>query len=72
MFPPPTQNTMGGCNQIALLILYYISSRLVIFLKVIDAPIRVQVPNIFALTVSFKFFNFSCQILLLFVPEMYS
>jgi hypothetical protein len=45
-----------------------ISSRLVTLLKVIDAPI--QVPNIFYLTVSFKFLNFSFQICLIFVPEM--
>ena len=69
MIPPPTQNTVGVCNQIALLILYYIISKLVTLFKVIDAPI--QVPNIFHLTVSFKFLNFSFQICLLFVPEMY-
>jgi len=42
-------------NQITLLVPYYISSRLVTLLKVTDAPI--QVPNIFYLTVSFKFLN---------------
>jgi len=59
---------LGICNQITLVILYYMSSRLVSLLKVIDAPI--QVPNIFYLTVSYKFLYFSFQILLLFVPEM--
>ena len=39
---------------------------MVTLLKVIDPPI--QVPNIFDLTVSFKFL--SLQICLLFVPEM--
>ena len=58
-----SQNTVGVCNQISLLLLYYINSRLVTFLKFIDAPI--QVPNIFYLTVSFKFLNFSFQICLL-------
>jgi hypothetical protein len=29
-----------------------------------------QVPNIFYLTFSFKFLNFSLQVFLLFVPEM--
>ena len=42
MVPPPNQNTVGVCNQITLLILYYISSRLVTLLKVIDAPIQVS------------------------------
>ena len=62
MVPPPSQNTVGAWNQITLLILYHISSRLVTLLKVIDAPI--QVPNIFYLTVSSKFLNFSFQICL--------
>ena len=49
----PSLNTVGVCNQITLLILYCISSRLVTVLKVNDAPI--QVPNIFFyLTISFK------------------
>jgi len=47
MIPPPTQNTVGICNQITFLVLYYISSRLVPLRKFIDAPI--QVPNIFIL-----------------------
>jgi len=38
---------MGACNQITILILYYISSRLATLVKVIDAPI--QVPNILIL-----------------------
>jgi len=66
--PPPSQNTVGVCNQITYVILHYSSSRLVTLLKVIDAPI--QVPNIFYLIVSFKFLNCSFQICLLFVPEM--
>jgi hypothetical protein len=65
---PPSQNTVGICNQISLLILYYIYSRLVTLFKVSDATI--QVPNIFDLTISFKFLYFSFQICLLFVPEM--
>ena len=68
MVPPPSQNTVGVCNQITFLILYYISSRLVTHLKVIDAPI--QVPYIFYRTLSFKFINFSFQIFLLFFPGM--
>jgi len=67
MDPPLSQNTVGICNQMTLLILYYISSRLLTLLKVTDAPI--QVPIIFYLTVIFKFLNFSFQICLLFVPE---
>jgi len=59
---------VGVGNQITFLILYYIISSLVPLLQVIDAPI--QVPNIFYLTVSFKFLNFSFQICLIFVPEI--
>ena len=66
--PPPTQNTVGACDQITCFILYYISSRLGTLLKVIDAPIKV--PYIFNLTVSFKILNCGLQIGLLFVPEM--
>ena len=69
MIPPPGQNTVTVSNQIILLILYYISSRLVTFLKAIDALIKVS--DNFYLTISFKFINFSLQMLLLFVPEMY-
>ena len=68
MFPPPSQNTVAVSNLITLLIPYYISSMLVTFLKIIYAPI--QVPEIFYLTVSFKFIKFSFKIYLLFVPEM--
>ena len=42
--PPPSHNTVGVCNQVAFLILYYITSRLVPLLKVTDVPI--QVPNV--------------------------
>jgi hypothetical protein len=57
------------CNQITLLILYYISSRLLTILKVIDAPIHVPSP-LLKLLGSFKFLNFSFQVYLIFVPEM--
>ena len=56
MVPPPSQNTVGVCNQITLLILYSIISMLVTILLIIDAP--KQVSDIFYLTVSFKFINF--------------
>jgi len=68
MVPPPSQNTVVICNQINLLIPYYISCRLVT-LKITDVPI--QVSDIFDHTVSFKFI-FSFQIFLPFVPEMYA
>jgi len=68
MVPPPSQNTVGVCNQITLFILYYISSRLITLLKII--AVLIQVPNIFYLTVGFKLLNFSFQIFLLFVSEM--
>jgi hypothetical protein len=64
------QNTVGVCNHITSVILHYISSRLVTLLKVIDAPI--QVPNIFYLTVSFKFLNFSFQIIIETIMTLYS
>ena len=67
MIPPPSPNTVE-CKQITLLVLYYIISRLLTLLKVIDAPIRVT--DILDLTVSFKFISFSFQIFLLFVPEV--
>ena len=69
MVPPPPKILWGSANQITLLIIYCISSRLVTLLKVTDALI--QVSDIFYLTVRFKFINFSFQIFLLFIPEMY-
>jgi hypothetical protein len=39
MVPPPSQNTVGVCNQITLLVLSYFSSNLVTLLKITDAPI---------------------------------
>jgi len=57
MAPPPSRSTVAVSIQITLLILYYISSRLVILLKVNNAPL--QVADIFYLPVSFKFNNFS-------------
>ena len=67
MVPPPSKNTVGVCNQITLLILYYISSRKLTLLKVTDAPRQVKYFN---LTVSFTFLNFGFEMLLLSVPEM--
>jgi len=58
MVSPPSQNTVGVCNQITFLILYYISSRTVTLLT--DVPI--QVSDVNDLTVSFKFINFSFQV----------
>ena len=63
--PPTSQNNVGVCNQITLLILYYIRSRLTTLLKVNDAP--AQVYDIFYLTVSFKLISYSFQI---FLPEL--
>ena len=57
MFPPPTQNNVGVCNQITLLIPCYIRFSMVNLLKVIVTPI--QVSDIFYLTVCFKFLNFT-------------
>jgi len=41
MIPPPVQNIVKVCNQITLLIVYCVSSRLVNFLKVSDALVQV-------------------------------
>jgi hypothetical protein len=60
MVPPPSQNTVGLCNQITLLVLYCISSRLVMLLKITEAPL--QVSDIFLITVSFKLINYIFQI----------
>jgi hypothetical protein len=54
MVPPPSQHTVVVCKQIVL--------------TVIDAP--VQVSDIFDLTISFQFINFSFKIFLPFLPEM--
>jgi hypothetical protein len=43
MVPPTSQNTVTVCNQITLLILYYINSTLVTLLEVIDAPHKSQI-----------------------------
>ena len=67
MIPPPSQNIVGVCNQITLLILYFVSFSLVTLLKVPVAPIKVS--DNFYITVSFKFINFIFQIFLFF-PEM--
>ena len=58
--PPPRHNAVGVCNQVTFLILYYLSSRLIPLLHVINTPI--QVPNIVNLTVIFQFLNFNSQI----------
>ena len=39
MVPTTSENTVAVCNQFTLLIFYYIISRSVILLKVIDARI---------------------------------
>jgi hypothetical protein len=62
MVPPPSHNTVEVCNHITLLIVYYISSRLVALLKVTDVPTHVS--DIFDLTVSFMSINYSFQIFL--------
>jgi hypothetical protein len=68
MVPPTGQYIVGVCNQITLLICYYINPRLVTLLKVSDAT--VQVSDILDITFSFKVMNFSFQIFILLVPEM--
>jgi len=60
MIPPPTQYSVGVKNLIAFFILYYISCRLVTILKAID--VHILIPDIFLLTVCFKFIKFKFQI----------
>ena len=68
MIPPPSQNLVGVYNQITLLMLYYITSRLATLVKVLDALTKVS--DILVLTVCFKFINFNFPTFPLFVPEM--
>jgi hypothetical protein len=42
MVPPPIQNALGVCNQITLLIQYYINSSMITVLKVFDAPVQIS------------------------------
>jgi hypothetical protein len=65
--PSCNHNIVDVCNQITLLTIYCINSRLLTIFKVIDAPIHV--PNIFYPTLSFKFLKFNFLICFLFVPE---
>jgi len=53
---PPIQNNLLGCNEIALLILFYISFKLVTLPKITAAP--AQVTGIFYITVRSKLINF--------------
>ena len=62
MIPPPNQNTVAVCNQITILILDYIISRMVTLFKVFDAPM--QVSAILGIIFVSKFMNFSFQIFL--------
>ena len=70
MVSPPGQNTLGACNQITLLVLYCTISRLIALLKVTDTP--TQVSDILCLTLTFKFNNFTFQILPLFFHDMFT
>jgi hypothetical protein len=66
--PPPSHNTVGICNLITLLIVCYISSRLVNILEVTGAPINVSDVYFILLLVSRSSilgFRYS-----FFVPEM--
>jgi len=52
MISPSSQSTVEAGNHITLLIIYYVSSRLVTLPKVIDVP--VQVSDVLVLTICFK------------------
>jgi len=51
MVPPPIQTSVGIIHQITYLILHYISSRLSVLLKVVDALFT---SDIFYFTLCFK------------------
>jgi hypothetical protein len=68
MVPPPSLNPVEVCNQITLLIFYYISSRLATLLKVIEDPI--QVPHILELLFKFQVHQFLLADIPSFVPDM--
>jgi len=68
MFPATSQNVVVVSKQTTLLILCYICPGLVTLLKIINAD--TQASDIFDLTVSIKFINFSFQMFLPSVPEM--
>jgi hypothetical protein len=63
MVPSLSQNIVGACKQIALVILYYISSMLVSLHKVFDAPL--QVYDICNFIVSLRCINCSSHVLIL-------
>lgn len=60
IFPLPSKNSVAVYNQVTPLIIYYISSRVVILLKVTGATI--QVSNIPVLTICFKEVNFTSSV----------
>ena len=62
IFPPHSQNPVGVCKQITLLVLFYISSKMVTLLKLIDTPTKLS--DILYFVLSFKFISFSFQIFL--------
>ena len=69
MVPPPSQTTVCVCVCVRVRVRvssnpasHHISSRLVTLLKVTDTPI--QFSDIFDISVSFQFVNFSIQIVL--------
>jgi len=69
IFPPHSQHPVGVSNQITLLVLYLISSRLVTRLKLIDTPTKFS--DILCFILSFKLINITFKIFLpLFFPEM--
>jgi hypothetical protein len=64
---PPSQNTVGICKQITILILYNINCRLVTLPKFILAS--VQISKIFGSIIVFKLINFVFQIFPFLVPK---
>jgi hypothetical protein len=63
---PPIQNTVLICEQITILILDNINSRLVPFLKLIYASVQI---NIFVFILSFKLINFIFQRFSFLIPK---
>jgi hypothetical protein len=59
---PPTQNVVGICKQLTIIILYEVSSRLVILLKFSHASLQVFEMCVGRTTLCFKLIKFtSCS-----------
>jgi len=67
MIPPPSQNNVGVCNQITLLILYSISSRLVTLLEALMPLYKFEIFFILLLVLSSSMLAFRYSV---FFPDV--